>query len=261
MHAIATRERQLGLQWLKSGNDHDEDKMMGAILLGHTASWVNPHDLTHENFDNALVMLHTWASKTQDHSRLSFFGGAFDYWAMLLSFVSETNLDRNYLRHSIAEAGPSNANELIKPHSFIGTSGKIIQILTEVGSLIFKYRKRVAEIDFLCEGDLDSFRNSIREARQLERRLLTFEPLVSTSICDPGDQVTSTVHFVKIDEALRCTGLLQLYRVFPDLLQDRYRPWDRDTLLQPQPPSKSPSREERVPNSLHAAIYARGCLV
>ncbi|KAH7000929.1 fungal-specific transcription factor domain-containing protein, partial [Ilyonectria destructans] len=245
MHAVATRERQLGLQCLKSGKDEDEDKMLGAILLGHTASWVNPHDLAHENFDNALVMLHTWASNTRDHSRLSFFGGAFDYWAMLLSFVSETRLDRNYLRHSITEAGPPNAHESTTPHSFIGTSGKIVQILTDVGMLIFKHRKRVSEIDFFCEEDLDYFQNSIRKARQLERRLLAFKPLIPTNIYDPGDLNTRPLHFVKIDEALHCTGLLQLYRVFPDLLNDRYQPLDRNTLLQPQPTLKKPSQEER----------------
>ncbi|CAI6093131.1 unnamed protein product [Clonostachys chloroleuca] len=245
LRAIAIGERQMGLECLRSGNDTDEDRLIGSILLGHTASWIKPHELSHENFENSLEMLHAWASKTHDHSRLSFFGGAVDYWAMLLSFVSEPRKNHNFLRHSVVEAGPSRADGLINPHPFIGTSGSIVQVLTELGTLIFKYRKRVSEIDFISEKDLESFRKSIQEARQLERRLLAFRPLLPKSVQDPGDQTTSPAHFVKIDEGLRCTGLLQLYRVFPDLLNDRYQRWDSAALLQPRPALKTPSREER----------------
>ncbi|VUC26934.1 unnamed protein product [Clonostachys rosea] len=245
LRAIAIGERQMGLECLRSGNDTDEDRLIGSILLGHTASWIKPHELSHENFEDSLTMLHAWASKTHDHSRLSFFGGAVDYWGMLLSFVSEPRTNHDFLRHSVVEAGPSRADGMINPHPFIGTSGSIIQILTELGTLIFRYRKRVSEIDFISEADLEFFRKSIQDARQLERRLLAFRTLLPRSVQDPGDQTTSPAHFVKIDEGLRCTGLLQLYRVFPDLLNDRYQPWDTDALLQPHPALKTPSREER----------------
>jgi hypothetical protein len=48
-----------------------------------------------------------------------------------------------------------------------------------------------------------------------------------------------------MDEAYQYTGLLQIYRVFPDLLNERYAPWNEDHILRPPPALKTPTAEER----------------
>ncbi|KAJ4180205.1 hypothetical protein NW755_011893 [Fusarium falciforme] len=117
-------------------------------------------------------------------------------------------------------------------------------MLADIGRLVYQYRRRVSAIKFVTEADLDFFKSQIREARILEKRLLPYRPLDTSRLQDMGDPRTTLAHLAKIDEAYQYVGLLQIYRVFPDLLAERYRPWDKEHILSPRPPSKIPSKAE-----------------
>jgi hypothetical protein len=121
----------------------------------------------------------------------------------------------------------------------------MVRVLTDIGILIFQYRKHMLNLVFMAEKDVDTFKNALREARKLERTLLAHRSPQLSLFKDPGDPNTPLKHLELIDEAYRCTGLLQLYRVFPDLLGERYAPWDKNDLLRPLPSDNPPTTRER----------------
>jgi hypothetical protein len=62
---------------------------------------------------------------------------------------------------------------------------------------------------------------AIETARELEERLLGLAHPSEAEIISPGDDDTPVWHLLTMAEVYRCTGLMQLYRVFPDLLFSR----------------------------------------
>ena len=74
---------------------------------------------------------------------------------------------------------------------------------------------------FMTEGDMEQMNKDIRTALVLEARLQELSFPEESAIMDPKDLETPVAHFLKIAECYRCTGLLQLYRVFPDLYQSK----------------------------------------
>ncbi|KAL3301224.1 C6 zinc finger domain protein [Colletotrichum asianum] len=79
-------------------------------------------------------------------------------------------------------------------------------------------------------------------------------PKISEMV-DPEDPRTTLAHLSKLDEAYICSGLLQLYRVFPDLLSDRYNPWNAVDLYDAPPPCKRPTETERNAWLTSLAMY------
>jgi hypothetical protein len=62
---------------------------------------------------------------------------------------------------------------------------------------------------------------AMKAAVSLEEDLLSAKIPMVDEIADPGDTRTCAQDFVAVAEAYRCAGLLELYRVFPLLLQKR----------------------------------------
>jgi hypothetical protein len=217
--------------------------LLASQLLGHTSSWLAPQNLATDIFRASCSMLNDISSEATSDPSLSFFSDAMDYWAMLLVYLTDSSQLGDYRRN--ASVGPTGPAQAAEPHPYSGISHEMVRILTDTGILIFQYRKHMARVKFMTENDLDVFRNALREARRLERVLLANVTPDSSQFKDPGDPKTPLRHLELIDEAYRCTGLLQLYRVFPDLLNERYAPWDKDQLLRPMPSQREPTMQER----------------
>ncbi|SPJ71062.1 uncharacterized protein FTOL_00790 [Fusarium torulosum] len=252
---VAKEEHCEALRYIKI-QDQQRPKLqdlLACMLHGHTSSWLNPHDLAIDMFGESSRLL---AALDEDNRQgthdLSFFHDTMEYWAMLLSFlVGDQQLDGHYKQHLVkATAEPST-----KPHPYSGISRETVQMLADTGSLIFKYRQHMSKVKFLEEKDLDVFRTALREARSLERRLLAHNLPDMSSIVDPGDPKTPVHHFRLMDEAYQYTGLLQIYRVFPDLLNERYAPWNEDHILRPPPAVKTPTAEERNTWLMQLAVH------
>lgn len=242
---VARSEHSRALDYLNDpkGSMCKEDRVLATLMLGHTSSWLDPHDLATEKFNETWMMINSWdLSAGGSSSNLSFLGEALDYWTMLLSFVTETGHAGDLSRQSYV--GPAQLSCTAVPHSWNGISRQVVRMITDTGRLIFRVRKCLSNFKFVNEQDLAFFRDALQEARRLEQLLLAYTPMDINCVTDPGDPRTSLTHFVLMDEAYRCTGLLQLYRVFPDLLTRRYRPWNKDEILLSQSPSKTPSRHE-----------------
>lgn len=245
MALVARKEHGQAVEYIRSefpSSTNKEDLLLAHMLLGHTSSWLDPQDLATDAFRSSWSMLTKMEGSVHEKS-ISFFKDTMDYWAMLLVFLTDTQQLGDYRRGTWF--GPTEPVQMIEPHPYSGVSRETVNMLTETGTLIFKYRKHMSKVKFLTEIDLDLFREALREARRLERNFIAYVPSELSQIKDPGDPNTPPRHLQLIDEAYRCTGLLQLYRVFPDLLNERYAPWDKTHILRTPAATKVPTAQER----------------
>ncbi|THV71586.1 hypothetical protein D6D29_09601 [Aureobasidium pullulans] len=106
----------------------------------------------------------------------------------------------------------------IYPHPFTGVANAISTTLLEVIQLVKKQRLLARSHAFASRKHLDALQNLIAEAADLEQHAFTQAVPNVQQIEDPGDPATPVEHLVKMAECHHETALLQLYRVFPDLL-------------------------------------------
>ncbi|KAF9878889.1 C6 zinc finger domain protein [Colletotrichum karsti] len=232
--------------------------LLASQLLGHTSSWLNPQNLATDLFRDSNNILRDIVNESGQDSSVSFFSDTMDYWAMLLAYLTDAQKLGDYGQNR--SIGPLSAAGSCEPHPYSGISRDTVRLLADIGVLIFQYRKRMSTVKFLAEHDVDVFRAALREARRLERTLLAQHPPDLSRMKDPGDPKTPLKHLELINEAYRCTGLLQLYRVFPDLLNERYAPWDKDQLLRPLPSEAIPTIQERQTWLTKLAMHVLGIL-
>lgn len=225
------------LQNILGGKEAGADTSLALILLGQTASWHQPTNLApacHRAATSAVKETYKAA-----HQDLDFFIPALDYWGMLLAFLTdEFELQSSHDPNSMSPPR-------VLPHPFSGTSHATVRTLSHIGSLILRYKKQISSMIFMTEADIRAFRRALAEAQTLEEALLLYQAKECYWLSGTGDERTNLKDLKNIDEAYRCVGLLQLYRVFPDLLIRRYRPWSKDELLNPPEPSKIPTPMER----------------
>ncbi|KAG9661956.1 hypothetical protein KCU95_g407, partial [Aureobasidium melanogenum] len=107
------------------------------------------------------------------------------------------------------------------PHPYTGVSSHITFALLTVGKLIKRQRKLAVSRSFATEQQIQDIRALISEANELETMLLAQNVPGPEEIEDPNDEVTPVEHLVKMAECHRNAALLQLYRVFPDVLRRR----------------------------------------
>jgi hypothetical protein len=257
---VAREERSQALHLVKTRPQEVEKQviLLASMLLGHTSSWLSPHNLATETFRASQSILDEIATENSNSSEMSFFRDTMDYWAMLLVYLTDKNELGEYRRE--VRVGPPNLTKPIEPHPYSGISQDMVRALTDTGILIFQYRKHMSTMKFMTESDLDVFRAALREGRRLERMFLAHQVPSTFETKNPGDPKTPLKHLELMDEAYRCTGLLQLYRVFPDLLNERYSPWNKDHILRPLPAHHVPTKEERQLWLTKFALHILGVL-
>lgn len=241
--STASGERSCALEYLQQNSTSPsckEEHALATFLFGHSSSWFDPHDLATDKFQEAEAIISSWSFADSEFS-WTFLEEALDFWKMLLAFTKKTT-DGKYSRRQTCV---SQLTDRTFPHAWNGISREIVQLMADVGRLVFSVRTSLPNVLFTNEHHIDFFRDTLEEAGRLEQQLLAFVAAEASCIIDPGDPNTPPTHFQHMDEAFRYTGLLQLYRVFPELLARRYRPWNKDEILLPLEASKVPTRRER----------------
>lgn len=107
------------------------------------------------------------------------------------------------------------------PHPYTGVSSHITFALLSVGQLIKRQRQIATSRSFATEQQIEDIRALIWEAKDLESMILARNVPGPEEIEDPNDEATPVEHLVKMAECHRNAALLQLYRVFPDVLRRR----------------------------------------
>ncbi|KAJ5671352.1 transcriptional regulator family: Fungal Specific TF [Penicillium longicatenatum] len=207
----------------------DDKSLLALLMLGQTASWHDPKDLGISFFNLLRKHLNSISNESSTEpmsfpeSRSNnhrFFEEALIYWEMLLSFVA----DNDSAMFSDGSCASSMDESLLLqrvPHPWTGIARDAQFAVHEVGRLIRRERRRIRSQTFTSHDDIRKAQMAIEKARELEERLLTLAHLTEAEIVSTGDDETPVWHLLTVAEVYRCTGLIQLYRVFPDLLRNR----------------------------------------
>ncbi|CAP91795.1 Pc13g07260 [Penicillium rubens Wisconsin 54-1255] len=229
----------------------DDKSLLALLMLGQTASWHDPSDLGILFFNLLRKQLNTISSSSQtsgfsfpknDNNNYRFFEEALIYWEMLLSFVADN--DTMVLSDNLRTASSMGETFVLQrvPHPWTGIARDTQFTVHEVGQLIRRERKRIHSRRFTSQDDITRAQLAIEKARELEERLLGLAHPSEAEIVSPGDDDTPVWHLLTMAEAYRCVGLMQLYRVFPDLLHNRLPAATSTTSQYPNtdPPSRDP---------------------
>ncbi|KAJ6088617.1 Aflatoxin biosynthesis regulatory protein [Penicillium sp. IBT 16267x] len=224
----------------------DDKSLLALLMLGQTASWHDPKDLGISFFNLLRKHLNSISNGSSTESigfsesrsnNYRFFEEALIYWEMLLSFVAD-NDSAMFSDESCASSFHESLVLQRVPHPWTGIARDAQFTVHEVGRLIRRERIRIRTRTFTSHDDITRAQMAIEKARQLEERLLNLAHLTEAEIVSTGDDETPIWHLLTVAEVYRCTGLIQLYRVFPDLL--------RDHLPTPEA-SQSPSFAQETP--------------
>ncbi|KAL4913460.1 fungal-specific transcription factor domain-containing protein [Aspergillus aurantiobrunneus] len=221
---MGRKMRNEAIEIISNETAMDDKSLLALLMLGQTASWHDPKDLGISFFnllrghlDNAILAKST--NPTNRGNNYQFFEEALVYWEMLLSFVAD---DAAVLP---APPTPSNAAESLLlqrvPHPWTGIARDTQFTVQEAGRLVRAERKRIRARKFTSQADIAEAQTALEKGRELEERLLSLAHPTEAEIVSPGDDETPVWHLLTMAEVYRCTGLLQLYRAFPDLLQRR----------------------------------------
>ncbi|KAJ5311460.1 Aflatoxin biosynthesis regulatory protein [Penicillium atrosanguineum] len=206
----------------------DDKSLLALLMLGQTASWHDPKDLGISFFNLLRKQLNSISSSSETptygfvkscSNNYRFFEEALIYWEMLLSFVA----DNDSMVFSESRASSSGEQLVLQrvPHPWTGIAKDTQFTVHEVGRLVRRERKRIRSRNFTSQEDITRAQMAIEKARELEKRLLGLAHPSEAEIVSPGDDETPVWHLLTMAEVYRCTGLMQLYRVFPDLLRNR----------------------------------------
>ena len=202
-------------------SERDPNCLLALLMIGQTSSWFEPNDLGIQFFKQIQSQLKAtsrhWTGLLGACSADKFFRLALTYWQMLLSFVtSELDQDEEHL-------GEIAGVDLCRiPHPWTGICDETQALLRKVGHLVRTQRARFRGIKFLTQKHLRQSAEAIEQAKILETRLIAAKRWSSIEIVSSGDAETPTWHLQLMAEVYCCVGLLNLYRVFPDLLHRRY---------------------------------------
>ncbi|KAJ5096098.1 Aflatoxin biosynthesis regulatory protein [Penicillium alfredii] len=207
----------------------DDKALLALLMLGQTASWHDPTDLGISFFNLLRRQLNSIGSSNSPAfgsipkdcgNNYRFFEEALIYWEMLLSFVADNDSMVLSDHSRAASSGESLVLQRV-PHPWTGIARDTQFTVHEVGRLVRRERKRIRSRQFTSQADISRAQMAVEKARELEDRLLGLAHPSEAEIVSPGDDDTPVWHLLTMAEVYRCTGLMQLYRVFPDLLRSR----------------------------------------
>lgn len=195
------------------------------IMLGQTASWHDPSDLGISQFCDARKLYESQFIKDiagdliQDTDlNLVFFEQALSYWNMVLSFTSDVG-KRDLLLGSCDQM--LRLQMYIIPHPWAIIAPDLMTTIAEVGHLIYRHRKKCLQRSFWQRAHTLAIQDTKSQCSKLESSLFHHKLRCEAEIVDPGDECTPVSHFVAVAKAYQLCALLQIYRVFPDILDER----------------------------------------
>ncbi|PYH92361.1 hypothetical protein BO71DRAFT_383798 [Aspergillus ellipticus CBS 707.79] len=234
---LGRKMRDEAVEIITKESTFDDKSLLALLMLGQTASWHDPKDLGISFFNLLRHHLDIQQAGTVMSGRGNnhqFFEEALVYWEMLLSFVAD---DSTVLSGSVAAAPGESLLLQRVPHPWTGIARDTQFTVQEVGRLVRRERGRIRSRTFTSHADNLQAQQSMEKAQDLEEQLLGLAHPAEAEIVSPGDDETPVWHLLTMAEVYRCTGLMQLYRVFPDLLRRRLPPRRHSNQPSPHDPS------------------------
>ncbi|KAF0323704.1 C6 zinc finger domain-containing protein [Colletotrichum asianum] len=198
--------------------------LLALVMLGFSLCWHDPRKLGQDEFKmlaEAVISLENNDDDVAlaDRQKKFFFYNSLVYWKMLLSFVTDQELPSLGSTRAILPQPcrlPEQDN-LRMPHPQTGLGVEIQELVAQVGALVRRERKRIRRRRHSSRRDIEESLSAIQASEDLHSKLCRIELPSESAVIDSGDGMTPADHLLKAAEAYRCTGLLQLYRNFPDL--------------------------------------------
>ncbi|CZR66715.1 uncharacterized protein PAC_16616 [Phialocephala subalpina] len=233
----------------KAAGENLDKTLLTVLLVGQTTAWHDPKDLGLVHLKTAkrlnrrrLEQQQTAVIDNRACRQNEFFEQCILYWDMLAGFVEddidefgfgEFELTEPYTSPG-AESSSSEENGQVFPHPWTGVAPKVQKLFAQVGRVIRRYRKSAAQdaasINLLSMDlgfDIDFPQDSLAtleataKAQALEEELLAVELPLPSNLVDAGDENTPVQQYLILAEAYRCAALLEIYRVFPTILNKR----------------------------------------
>ncbi|KAJ9613708.1 hypothetical protein H2204_014720 [Knufia peltigerae] len=209
---------------LNTEPEHGLESLLTLLMIGQTSSWFDARDLGIPHLIALKVRLreigtHVCLLEAEQQEVFSFLQEALVYWEMLLSFVGADFGEDVSDRRPVSWYG---LHSHALPHPWTGVCGEIQLLVHDVGRLVRQERLQMCCTSWFGQRSVDEAEKAFRVAQQLERQLIGFPRPLDEFVSTTGDVDTPVWHLYALSEAWRYTGLLNLYKAFPQLLESRY---------------------------------------
>lgn len=216
---------QSDLRRHRAGQMPLETVLLSLLLLGSSSSWHQPTNL-------GLPYLYITRTLMQGYFRTvrgakqqtrmkdeKFFVDALMQWEMLASFLDPFPMG-GFPGYGMPKPPVSGDEGRKVPHPWTGVNTELFFALAEVGRVLRRRQKKAPTIS--DSDDPDSLQaNDERWAAELERFLCSVRLPTSDDILDYGDRDTPKSDLIRAAHGHRYVGLLEIYRAFPHLYENR----------------------------------------
>lgn len=218
---VGKRLQQQGMRVLyknmRAGHQMEMPSLMALVMLGFSMSWHDASSLGQGEFELLCKALDS-IEKHTDQPKQTFFYNSLVYARMLLSFVTDTQPSMPTTRKLLPQTECLELEPHLSPHPQTGIGMHVLELVAQVGRLVRRERNRIQSRQYSSRVDIQRAEEAVRLAEQLHEQLCAVKLPSEASVLDTGDDLTPPSHLLQVAEAYRLTGLLQLYRNFPDLL-------------------------------------------
>jgi hypothetical protein len=207
----------------------DDRLLLTVLLLGMSSPWHEAGDLgmAHLNAARGLIyprLLREKGNQTEEMARNDqFFAEALIYWEMCVAFVHKEPIARGREK-PIDEVNYNEARTIgtkVMPHPWTGVGPRAQVLFAEVGRLVRNYRAISSPLSYGATSEHVDPTIIITSAMEFEEELLEIRWPAVDDLVDVQDQSTGKLDFIMVAESTRCSALLEIYRVFPNILHNR----------------------------------------
>ncbi|CDM33329.1 Zn(2)-C6 fungal-type DNA-binding domain [Penicillium roqueforti FM164] len=215
----------------------DDEYFLALLMIGSTTGWHDASDLGLPYLRAAQDHLMRQERQCKNaNSALAkqhpLFKQCLLWWNLLAAFVAEESpiVDvESSIENSDTDLSVYLVDGQILPHPWTGSFRYALSLFYRTARVIraarTSHRRRPEALDPTLI-DLSSMAEELdlrQKAEHLEDKILFTGFSFYCGPVDIGDTNTPPSHFLTLAEAYRCTALLQIYHVFPDILEDRLR--------------------------------------
>lgn len=148
-----------------------------------------------------------------------FFADALMHWEMLASFLDPVPM-MGFPGYGMPNPPVMGHEALKMPHPWTAVSQELQFALAEIGRILRRQQKKSTAGQDMHDPESVQMQEE-RWAAKLEKFLLSIELPTTEHIADYGDRATPKSDLVRIAHAYRFVGLLEIYRGFSHLYEER----------------------------------------
>ncbi|KAL2134683.1 hypothetical protein VTI74DRAFT_11087 [Chaetomium olivicolor] len=193
--------------------------LVSLFCMSSSMCWMEARQLGQQFVRQARAVLKSldgWALDSKSQELLDFFNGCLVYEEMLLSVVSDDEVD---FENMLSWPEPLAVGPIIPtiPHPWSGVSSDVLRLFGKAVALCRRSRTRWRQNDGTSYRILQGAMRDIEEATKIEDALLAVVVPLLPECSQPPLTVDQARDLHHATEAYRLSALLQLYVTFPDL--------------------------------------------